>query len=96
MLMQKYHYGGLHRLLYLEKINKEKIKKVFMWIGVGAITLVVIIPILFYWFYLRTKGKTLSFTPEFKVIDIKNSEEIDIKTSKEAIKKGKEILKKIK
>lgn len=96
MLMQKYHYGGLHQLLFLKKINKEKIKKIFMWIGVGAITLVVIIPILFYWFYLRTRGKTISFTPEFKVIDIKNSEEIDMDVSKEAVKKGKNILKKIK
>lgn len=67
-----------------------------MWIGVGAITLVVIIPILVYWFYLRTRGKTISFTPEFKVIDIKNSEEIDMDVSKEAVKKGKDILKKIK
>jgi len=82
--------------LFLKKINKEKIKKIFMWIGVGAITLVVIIPILVYWFYLRTRGKTISFTPEFKVIDIKNSEEIDMDVSKEAVKKGKDILKKIK
>lgn len=83
-------------MLFLKKINKEKIKKIFMWIGVGAITLVVIIPILVYWFYLRTRGKTISFTPEFKVIDIKNSEEIDMDVSKEAVKKGKDILKKIK
>jgi len=96
MLTLKYHYGGLHQLLFLKKINKEKIKKIFMWIGVGAITLVVIIPILVYWFYLRTRGKTISFTPEFKVIDIKNSEEIDMDVSKEAVKKGKDILKKIK
>ncbi len=96
MLMQKYHYGGLHQLLFLKKINKEKIKKILMYIGVGAITLVVIIPILVYWFYLRTRGKTISFTPEFKVIDIKNSEEIDMDVSKEAVKKGKDILKKIK
>lgn len=78
------------------KVNKTKIKNFFMWVGVVIICLIIIIPLVFIWLGLRTKGKTISFTPEFKIIDIKNSEEIDIETAKKATKKGKEILNKIK
>lgn len=77
-------------------MSLNKIKKVLIYIGAFVVALIIFIPLILLLLSLRSKGKTISFTPEFKIIDIKNSNEEDLELSKKTIKKAKDIQKKIK
>ena len=69
-----------------------KIKRYLMIIGAVLLAVVVAVPLFMWWLNLRKNGKTLSFTPEFKVIDIKNENQEDLNLSKKTVKNAKKIL----
>ena len=63
------------------------LKKIKSYILFGLI----IIPVIFIFIYLRSKGKSLQITPEFKVIDCKKE---DLTGLQDAISVAQDILKK--
>ena len=71
------------------------IKKFKGWFIGIIIILIVVVPYIILYFYLRKNGKEITIFPEFKIINIKNEKEIDPKIAEDAIAKGKEILKRV-
>lgn len=63
-----------------------------------VITLCILISIPFYYFlqYINKQKKTIKIYPKFEIVKIENKETVDIETTKEALRIGKEILKKVK
>jgi 4-amino-4-deoxy-L-arabinose transferase-like glycosyltransferase len=73
----------------------EKNKRIFFIILAIIVFLLVVVPWVLLYFYYRNKGQQIQIFPEFKVIDVKNTEEIDLKILDDGIKMGKDILNKI-
>jgi len=73
----------------------EFLKKFKGWIIGLFVIIIVVVPYIILYFYLRKNGKQVTIFPKFKITDIKNEKEIDIKIAEDAIAKGKEILKRL-
>lgn len=79
----------------MSNILTDKIKRYLMIIGAVVLVILLAVPMFMWWLNLRKNGKTISFTPEFKVIDIKNEKEEDLDLSKKTNKKAKDIQNKL-
>jgi len=73
----------------------EKNKRIFFIILSVIVFLLVLVPWILLYIYYRKNGQQIQIYPEFKVIDVKNTEEVDLKILDDSIKMGKDILSKI-
>ena len=80
-----------------KKTKTESIITILKLIGYILLIIIAFLPFAFFYTYLRQKGKTVTFYPEFKIIDIKNNSDVS-QTGEEltdATRLAEEILMKI-
>lgn len=76
--------------------------KTFKWIGIVLLGILLIIPWILIYFILRSQKLTVTLYPEFEIVNIENrkivtsdGKEVDVKGMGDAVRAGKELLKRI-
>ena len=74
----------------------SKLKVVGMVVGGIIALIIIIVPGIMLLKYMNKNGESITIHPEFKVIKVENSNDVDLKTSEEAVRIFQEALAKIK
>jgi len=67
----------------------DKLIQVFKIIGIVLGICLLAVPFIVFYSYLKTQKKTIILSPEFKVVDVENRDDVDAELLKQGLEKFK-------